>query len=198
MTRVLPTQANVGQRNRCQRLTYTIEEHQHRLAAWAAGRAASVKGCRFTVRQAKAILESAGFNTGFATASALPVPTHIDSMHRHWRKDIIKAAAKQKLTFTHGVAAKLINCYLKVRFVCEGQHEHERVRCLHPPIDEVLLKELARQNVGGFSRQWRQLRQQRWSRFNSAAYQRAIDLIRQSLPPGEPLWKIEEHWEGHQ
>ena len=27
-------------------------------------------------------------------------------------------AARRNLTFTHGVAAKLINCYLKSRFVC--------------------------------------------------------------------------------
>jgi hypothetical protein len=179
-------------------MAYTIEEHQHRLAAWAAGRAASVKGCRFTVRQAKVILEAAGFNADFATPSALPKPAQIDATHRKWRADIIKAAAKQKLSFTHGVAAKVINCYLKVRFVCGGQHEHERVRCLHPPIDEVLLKELARQTVGGFSQQWRKLCQQRWSKFDSATYQSAIDRIRQSLPAGEPLWKIEEHWEGHQ
>jgi hypothetical protein len=179
-------------------MSYTINEHQHRLATWAAGRAASVKGCRFKVHQAKAILEAAGFDADFATPSALPKPTQIDATHRKWREAIIKDAAKQKLSFTHGIAAKLINCYLKVRFVCGGQHEHERVRCLHPPIDAVLLKELARQNVGGFSRQWRQLCQQRWSRFGSRTYQRAINRIRQSLPPGEPLWKIEEHWEGHQ
>jgi hypothetical protein len=181
-------------------LGYTIQEHQHRFAAWVAGRAASVKGCRFTVKQAKAILEAVGFDAAFATPSALPKPTEFEFTHRKWRMAVIKAAAKQKLPlkFTHGVAAKLINCYLKVRFVCGGQHEHERVRCLHPPIDEVLLKELARRNVGGFSRQWQKLRQQRWSKFDSAAYQSAIDHIRQSLPSGEPLWKIEEYWEGHQ
>ena len=181
-------------------MAYTFEEHQHRFAAWAAGRAASVKGCRFTVKQAKAILEKAGFRASSATPSALSRPTKIDSTHLKWRKDIIKAAAKQKLhdKFTHGVAAKLINCYLKVRFVCGDQHEHERVRCLHPPIDEVLLKELARKDVGGIGPKWRELRQKRWSKFDSATYQSAIDNIRQSLPPGEPLWKIEEYWEGHQ
>jgi hypothetical protein len=96
------------------------------------------------------------------------------------------------------VAAKLINCYFKVRFVCAGQHEHERVKCLHPPIDEVLLKKLAAQNIGGLGEQWRQFSKQRWSKFDSVTYQRVIDCIRGSLAPGEPLWKIEEYWPGHQ
>ena len=42
-------------------------------------------------------------------------------------------AARRNLTFTHGVAAKLINCYLKSRFVCGGYHAHARGRaCTHP------------------------------------------------------------------
>jgi hypothetical protein len=179
-------------------MPYTIEEHQHRSAAWDAGRSASVKGCRFKVQQAKNILEACGFNAAFSRTEHLPSPENIDRTHEKWRKAIIEAANQQGLKFTHGVAAKLINCYLKVRFVCAGQHEHERVKCLHPPIDEVLLRELAAQNVGGFRDQWRRFRQGRWSRFDSTTYQSVIDHIRQSLPPGEPLWKIEEHWKGHQ
>lgn len=36
---------------------YDILEHRHRFAAWAASRAASVKGCRFSAEQGKAVLE---------------------------------------------------------------------------------------------------------------------------------------------
>ena len=38
---------------------YSIIEHKHRFASWAAGRAANVKGCRFTVEQGKKIIEDA-------------------------------------------------------------------------------------------------------------------------------------------
>ena len=102
------------------------------------------------------------------------------------------------LPFTHGIAAKLINGYLKDRFVCGGYHEHERVKCLHPPIDALLLGALAEENVGGHAQQWREFRDQRWSKFDSAMYQAVINLIRESLPAGEPLWKIEQYWRGHQ
>ena len=46
-------------------MPYTIEEHSHRLAAWAACRAASVKGCRFEVKQGVEILEASGFTADF-------------------------------------------------------------------------------------------------------------------------------------
>jgi hypothetical protein len=179
-------------------MSYTIKDHQHRLAAWAASRAASVKGCRFKVKKGIKILEANGFNAALSSPDKLPAPASVDETHKRWRKTIIKAAKRRGLNFTHGVAAKLINCYLKVRFVCAGQHEHERVKCLHPPIDNVILDELVTQDYGGFKKQWRQFRKIQWSKFDSAAYQSVIDHIRKSLPENEPLWKIEEFWKGYQ
>ena len=176
---------------------YTIEEHQHRLAAWAAGRAASVKGCRFKVWQAKVILETVDFNASFSSAASLPAPAELDRTHREWRNALIRAAGQEGITATHGVAAKLINCYVKVRLVCAGCHDNERIKAMHPPIDEVLLKRLAELDVGGFQKQWKSLGAIRWSKFNSKQYEQVIDLVRRVLPD-QPLWKIEEHWAGHQ
>jgi len=177
--------------------SYTIEEHQHRLALWAAGRAGSVKGCRFKVLQAKAILEAAGFDASFSSAASLPAPAELDRTHREWRNALIRASGKKGITATHGVAAKLINCYVKVRLVCAGHHEDERVKAMHPPIDEVLLKRLAELNVGGFGKQWKKARETRWSKFTSGQYEEVIRLIRKALRD-EPFWMIEEHWAGHQ
>lgn len=192
--------STIGQPERAtQTVTYTIEAHNHRLAAWAAATAASAsKLCRFKVTVGAGVLEGCGFGPAFCSPAQLPSPHELDQKHEEWRVAIIKAAANQGLDFTHGVAAKLINCYLKVRFICGGHHEHERVRCLHPPIDEVLLLARARQNVGGFRKEWRKFRHHRWSKFDSATYQAVIDHVRKSLPPGEALWQIEEYWEGHQ
>ena len=36
---------------------YSLNEHKHRFACWAASRAASVKGNRFTVQQGRLILD---------------------------------------------------------------------------------------------------------------------------------------------
>jgi len=178
---------------------YEIERHKHIVAAWSAATGARAsKLCRFKVQQGVAILQTCGFDTSFAMPNHLPEPTQLDATHQAWREAVIRAAKQQGLNFTHGVAAKLINCYLKVRFVCGGHHEHERVQCLHPPIDAVLLRGLTTKDVGGFKKEWRRFHSLAWSKFDSATYQSVIDLIRDVMPAGEPLWKIEEHWPGHQ
>lgn len=180
-------------------MPYTIEDHNHRLAAWAASSAASASRlCRFTVHEGVAILEACGFVAAFSSPEQLPLAADLAAKHREWRDEVIAAAANQGLIFSHGIAAKLINSYLKVRFVCGGHHANTRVQMLHPPIDALLLKELAAVDFGGNARLWRKFHRARWSKFDSATYEDVIALIRSSLPPGEPLWKVEEHWQGYQ
>jgi len=176
---------------------YGIERHKHLFAAWAASRAASVKGCRFSVEQGRAILEACDFTSEFAAPEQLPPPEGTNHEHRRWRHAAIGAAELHALTFTHGVAAKLINIYLKSRFVCGGHHSHKRVRALHPPIDNVVLRALARSDFGGFGRDWRSARSTRWSRLNSDQYEKVIELIRISVKDA-PLWMIEQFWRGNQ
>lgn len=179
-------------------MSYTIETHKHRLAAWAASRAASTsKLCRFKVKTGIDILEKAGFNESFLV-DHLPKPDEMDKYHKIWRLKVINEAEKQGKNFTHGVAAKLINIYTKVRFVCGGHHDDKRVQTLHPPIDEVLLKELARKNLGEAASEWRKFRNARWSKYDSETYEGVIKLIRNSLPKDSSLWEIEKYWQGYQ
>ncbi len=178
-------------------LRYGIEIHQHRFAAWAACRGASVSTCRFTVKKGREILEECGFTEHFSRPEQLPEPHAVDEIHRQWRADIMRAAKTRKLIFTHGVAAKLINIYLKSRFVCGGHHAHVRVQSLHPPIDSVLLNGLAEADVGGHAKEWKLAARTRWSKFGLQEYERVVALIRRSVK-GAPLWNIEEHWKGNQ
>jgi hypothetical protein len=145
----------------------------------------------------KRILEEAGFTEQF-TVEKLPLPEKLDAQHLQWRESLIKGARDRQYAFTHGIAAKLINGYLKDRFVCGGDHNNERVKCLHPPVDALLLHSLADNNFGGHAREWRRFLMTRWSKFDSKTYQSVIDLMRNSLPAGEPLWKIEQFWGGYQ
>jgi hypothetical protein len=195
--------------------TYEIQHHNHRLATWVASRAASASPeCRFTVETGTNILQSCGFNAEFKLEN-LPEPNEeeIDKKHLEWRNLAINFVEEEKgkieeknkirkkgevVGLTHGVAAKLINCYIKVRFVCGGGHNEEKVKYFHPPIDSLLLQGLANKNVGSRAREWRKFHNERWSKFNSVIYQEVIDLIRETLPDREPLWKIEEYWKGHQ
>tara|TARA_B100000579_G_scaffold391512_1_gene366782 strand:+ start:254 stop:799 length:546 start_codon:yes stop_codon:yes gene_type:complete len=178
--------------------TYTIEEHNHRLAAWGAGSAASVRNvCTFRVQTGVEILEASGFGPNLSEPDQLPAADEMDKAHQKWRKRVINEAAVHHKNFSHGQAAKLINSYLKVRFVCGGFHEHPKVQSLHPPIDRLLLDSLSKDDVGGFGKEWRTLRDRAWSKFTSEEYQKVIDLIRRTVQ-GRPLWVIEQYWQGHQ
>lgn len=177
---------------------YTINEHTHLVAAWAASRAASVQKCRFNVKQGRVLLETVGLNLDFCNLQNLPSPDAIDEKHKQWREAII-ALAKTTLAkpMSHGVAAKLINCYLKMRFVCGGCSDHKNVVSLHPPIDRILLKTLAIKNIGNHKREWKKLHDVGWSNFNSDQYEEVINLVRLTQQDA-PLWMIEEFWPGNQ
>ena len=73
-------------------MSYTLEEHKHRFAAWAAGLAASVKGCRFSVERGKIILETSGLRNVASSTAHLPEPTETDDVHLQWRNAVINAA----------------------------------------------------------------------------------------------------------
>lgn len=178
-------------------MEYTIDEHKHRFSAWAASRAASVKGCRFSVEQGKTVLEVTGMQNLISDPNNLPLPEGMDNAHRKWRHEIIDAAASEDLTFTHGIAAKLINVYLKAAFVCGGHHNHERVRAIHPPIDSLLLDELYAKNIGGKRALWNEARRIRFSNFDSDQYEKVIRAIREAMH-GAALWEVERYWPGYQ
>src|SRR5207249_4784386 len=85
--------------------------------------------------KAKSILEEANLMQLLVGPGQLPDPLNLDVSHRDWRNAVIVVAQRQSLAFTHGVAAKLVNIYLKAGFVCAGYHADPRVQALHPPID---------------------------------------------------------------
>jgi hypothetical protein len=177
---------------------YTMQEHKHRFSAWAASRGASVKGSRFPVEKGQAILDRSPLRGLIEDPDALPTPQQIDPTHRLWRYDVIKIGDSLDLSLSHGVAAKLINLYLKAAFVCGGFADHPNVCALHPPIDSVLLEGLIDNNVGGRRDRWRYYAKIRWSKLNSDDYEALIRDIRAAMPPGMGLWEIEQYWRGFQ
>ena len=176
---------------------YSIGEHSHRFAAWAASRAASVKKYRFSVSVGKHLLEAIGCSGNIQSPDDLPHPDLIDDLHYLWREDMIRAAHDLGISISHGIAAKLINVYFKARFVSGPTAYHPNVASLHPPIDSVLLKELALQKFGGSSQPWRDAQKRAWSNFTSAEYEDIIANLRTHLK-GRPLWTIEQYWRGYQ
>lgn len=99
--------------------------------------------------------------------------------------------------FGDGIAAKLINVYLKGAFVCAGHEFHPNVAALHPLIDSLLLKSLLDGHKEGGNGVWKKANKARWSKFDSEQYEEVIIAIR-LLQAGKPLWQVEEHWRGYQ
>lgn len=179
-------------------VSYSMEEHKHRFAAWAAGRAATVNGCRFRVEDGKKIIESSGLMEVAKSIENLPMASKFDSSHREWRERVIESARILNLNFTHGVAAKLINIYLKSVYVCGENHTDSKVKAIHPPIDSVLLNDLYRQDIGGQKSEWQKARKARWSKLTSSGYENVISAVQKAVPANEGLWRIEEYWQGFQ
>jgi hypothetical protein len=210
---------------------YEISEHRHVFAAWAAARASSTSpNCRYEVWIAKVLLDNLGFGSDLLCPDDLPSKDELDDKHRAWRKKMVEDAGpliekvyaekveaarekaakeKKKFTkpkkpvFTHGVAAKLLNVYVKSVFVCGFGDVHERAGAFHPPIDKLLLDMLIEKDKNAKRlKRWRKLNKRGWSNFESKEYEDAIGLVRQLMAERgqseNDLWKIERLWPGHQ
>lgn len=151
-------------------MKYNIRTHIHLFASWAASRAASTSSRnRFTVETGQKILENAAIRNFILDPNSLPNDEiKFDYLHKTWREEIINFSKKHGgKEFTHGVAAKLINIYLKGIIICGGFHNHPNARFIHPPIDSVLLGELASHNFNNKARFWRKAKKVAWSNFDS-------------------------------
>jgi len=180
-------------------LTYSINEHKHRFASWVASRGASTSPkCRFEVKLGKLLLEESGLKQVASSINNLPSPTNFDIQHKVWREKIIELANIHKKDFTHGIAAKLINIYLKAIFVCGDDINDERIKSIHPPIDSVLLKALYIDNIGNKKMVWKEAQSNKWSKFTSSQYEDVILAIRETMNAQQGLWEIEQFWQGYQ
>jgi hypothetical protein len=170
---------------------YKLFEHKHRFSAWAASRAASVIGCRFSVEIGQEILE---------TIKDAPLPNNqkmFNEFHLTQRNTIISKAKSLELNFTHGVAAKILNCYYKSMYVNDESIDLKIRNVIHPPIDSLLLESLYKNEVGGVKEKWKKAKNTRWSKFSNIDYQEVIDEIIK-IYSKEGLWKVEEYWSGYQ
>jgi len=173
---------------------YTFNVHRHRFAAWCAASASGASSkCRFSVELGVKLMEKAGLPDWLEN---LPSAATFDAEHARMRERLAQCASTARLygAFSHGIAAKMINCYLKAALI--GQ---ERVsNYIHPPIDRILVAALRKADVGEpGSYIWTEINKQGgWSNMTSQLYEDAIARIKQ-LRPGA-LWAIEEYWIGYQ
>lgn len=193
-----------------QNIVYDLVRHRHRFAAWCASSAARTSpNCRFSVEVGVQLIEESELNALARGWSSLPeTEAEFDAMHRSFRNRLVELAPNKVgagMRFTHGVAAKLINCYLKPIFLCSAPTRESteqdpfliKQRFIHPPIDRLLLNELYARNFGGVGPFWRQYRDIGWSAFSAEQYEAVVAMARTHLGD-RPLWHLEEHWGGYQ
>ncbi|MBY5558958.1 hypothetical protein [Rhizobium leguminosarum] len=185
--------------------SYSLDDHRKRFSSWAAVTAARAsKKCRFTRTQGILLVSKSGLSKIGVSWDDLPKASEFDEFHRQLRCDLCKSADKfwdsTSHGFGHGVAAKLINVYLKAIYLSGIDLNHapealrEKANALHPPLDRLLLAELALKDVGGQRQFWKRKMSKGWSNFTSADYESTIHVIR-DVTDGA-LWKIEKHWLG--
>ena len=120
-------------------------------------------------------------------------PKTFDRWHDDKCNKIMVAASNIKCKFfTYGVAAKILNCYLKAIYI----NELDRYFFLHPPVDRLLLTQLSEVGKSDFFRRYKHFAAKGWSKFDKDDYQSVIEMIKAQLFPDNNLWKIEKHWKG--
>ena len=205
--------------------SYNLDLHKHTLSKWAASRAASQsKGFKFSVKLGSKLLL---FGTSERQASDQDFIDYIkqietfssqddyDSWHHQTianmisdndeLKKLLNSYNKSHNNYTYGIAAKLLNCYLKV-FYLESFGNQNFADFIHPPVDAILLKALRKDDKKLFNFKnsiFTNIGVQKiptWTRINKNEYKTIIKLMKEFVASKNEngLWKIESFWIGHQ
>jgi hypothetical protein len=169
-----------------EQVNYTLAEHRHRFAAWAAARARQ-RGFTSTAVLVAA-LETSGLREFIAARDRWPTTREaFDKWHIGMCRRLLK---KLPETATYGRAAKLLAVYIKAQVVCGGHHDTALARHAHPPIDRILLNALAtkrRKELGDLGRK-------AWTTFDEETYRLVLERVRSAAPEGAEAWRVEFYW----
>jgi hypothetical protein len=174
-------------------MPYEIDEHRHRFSVWAAARAAQRSFADVdTLRKA---LERCGIVEFLETPNSDDLdPSRFDMLHRQWCMKIVDSLREAGIpNVTFGRAAKLIAMYLKSVVVLGPRSGTALARFAHPPIDSILLRNLAASNDvnSKHKSEWAKIK---WTKLNDEGYYELVKQLRQILGPEEPFWKLERFW----
>ena len=89
---------------------------------------------------------------------------------------------------TYGRAAKIVAVYFKTRLL--NLENHPLINVIFPPIDSVLLKNLADK-----SPELKLLADKKWTQFDSKGYQENMeDIEKWSVRNNLKYWELEKYW----
>lgn len=104
-------------------------------------------------------------------------PEQFDAIHKTWVDSMQSYLQRNGVESTFGRCAKVIAIYLKVTVIVAGFHDSPFARAIHPPIDEILLKSLARDDrfPAPARRLWRRTK---WTKLDATCYAELIESFR--------------------
>jgi hypothetical protein len=178
-------------------LDYTLSQHHHRFAEWAAARAIQRGLADVRISTISDALKISGISRVADTARKRPTTAELfDSAHRRWCRAVMgsfRAAGVGEVSY--GRAAKLIAVYLKSRIVLGGHHGHAFARVIHPPIDRLLLQALSAEVRANDRVLATRLRTANWTSLTESGYWDLIDSLRGAGLDRPAFWHVERFWD---
>ena len=203
---------------------YNSDLHKHIISTWAASTAASQITFRFSVECGMKLIllgakgsfiDELTFTNFIKEIKNFKSQKEYDSWHysviENMRKKsddlqlLLEKHNKNYEDYSYGIAAKLLNCYLKVFFL-EYFGKEKFADFIHPPIDRLLLLALQEEDPKLFnfnndvfvSVKYPKIPV--WTKINVNEYTSIINLINEFiLSRGQKgLWRSEAFWRGHQ
>ena len=163
-----------------------LERMRFEFFAWASARAAQAGSSKTTVSVLRGALvdaDAANWHRTIAVTSAKDYDAwHIGTIDGVHRKLVSTAPA-----IGWGIAAKLVNVFIKGRWLLDPGYVGPMRAFGHPAIDSIQLRIIDDSYGTDFSRSVR------WHRMNRQEYAGVIVTLRQRHPH-EAIWTIEEGW----
>ncbi|MBC7570047.1 MAG: hypothetical protein H7319_09975 [Spirosoma sp.] len=166
---------------------YNFDQHLHNYSVWTAARAAQ-RGYASTLA-IKTAIEKTELRH-YAENGSLDRES-FNIFHRRCANDLIyHLSIEAGKDATYGRAAKIISIYLKTSVILTNKAGCERSQFIHPPIDRILLWNIAKHTR---NREYRKLN---WTQLSEARYWKLVDEL--SGVFGKFDWSLEEFWSPEQ
>ena len=165
--------------------THGLESMRFEFFAWAAARAAQAGSSKTTVAVLRGALEAAGAANWYRTIVADTVQAY-----DVWHLGVVEAVHSKLIlvpSMSWGITAKLVNVYIKGRWLLDSNRSGPMQAFGHPAIDSILLGVIDNTYKSTYSGSLR------WQRMTRAEYEEVIAFLRRHHQHAA-IWTIEEGW----
>lgn len=164
-------------------MSYSFADHLHNYSVWTSARA--VQRGFTTTENIKSAIDNTQLRK-LVEVGGVKTLVEFDNFHRSTAKIIIQHLTEMNIPTSYGRAAKIIAVYLKTSVVIRDSGESILSKIIHPPIDNILLTNLAKENKG------MGLENIKWTQLSEKEY---FELMRKlQTIHHDSFWKLEKYW----